>query len=308
MGQEAGVARVRGPVVFGGMDQAELDDAYDQRVWAANFEQLSARRQALSAAARARVAPPLRFAYGPSAVEGLDVYVTPRAGAPVLVFIHGGAWRAGAAKDFAYFAAPYTEAGAHLAVLDFANVDQTGGDLMEMVRQVRSAVAWLYRNARQTFGGDANRIFICAHSSGAHLGGNVATTDWARDFDLPRDVVKGAVLFSGMYDLAPVRLSKRSQYVNFTDTMEQALSSQRHLDLLDCPLVIGYGTRETPEFMRQSRDFAAAVEAAGKPVRLVVAPEYNHFELVETFANPYGVAGCEIFAMMGLTAGGALSR
>ena len=71
---------------------------------------------------------------------------------------------------------------------------------------------------------------------------------------------------SGMYDMKPVRLSKRSSYVKFTDEMEQAMSSQRQLDLLRAPIIVTYGTNETPDFQRQSRDFAAAVKAAGKPV------------------------------------------
>ena len=84
-----------------------------------------------------------------------------------------------------------------------------------------------------------------------------------------------------MYDMKPVRLSKRSSYVTFTDEMEQAMSSQRHLGLLRAPLLVTYGTEETPEFQRQSRDFAAAVKDAGKPVQLIEAVGYNHFEMAE---------------------------
>jgi len=94
-----------------------------------------------------------------------------------------------------------------------------------------------------------------------------------------------------MFDLKPVRLSARSNYVKFTDEMEQALSSQRHLDMLNTPLVVAHGTLETPEFQRQSRDFAAALNAAGKPARLLVGEGYNHFEIIETLANPYGLLG-----------------
>ena len=64
-------------------------------------------------------------------------------------------------------------------------------------------------------------------------------------------------------------LSKRAGYVKFTDDMVQKLSGGRYLDGLKTPLVLGYGTTETPEFQRQSRDFAAAVKAAGKPVELI---------------------------------------
>ena len=96
---------------------------------------------------------------------------------------------------------------------------------------------------------------------------------------------------SGMYDMKPVRLSKRSSYVKFTDMMEQAMSSQRQLDKLQAPIIVTYGTNETPEFQRQNRDFAAAVKAAGKPVEVIEAPNYNHFEMCESLANPFGPNG-----------------
>jgi arylformamidase len=161
---------------------------------------------------------------------------------------------------------------------------------MPMAAQVRSAVAWVYRNARG-FGGDPDRLYVSGHSSGGHLAGVVLTTDWRKDFGLPADTVKGGLCCSGIYDLKPARLSARSAYVKFTDEMEHALSSQRHLDRLNAPVIVAHGTLETPEFQRQSRDFAAAVKAAGKPVRLIVGEGYNHFEILETLASPYGVLG-----------------
>jgi arylformamidase len=103
-----------------------------------------------------------------------------------------------------------------------------------------------------------------------------------------------------MFDLKPVRLSKRSDYVKFTDEVEHALSPQRHLDRLNCPVIVAYGTLETPEFQRQSRDFAAAVKAAGKPVQLLVGEGYNHFELPDTLANPYGPLGRAVLEQMRL--------
>ena len=105
---------------------------------------------------------------------------------------------------------------------------------------------------------------------------------------------------SGMYDLKPARLSKRSSYVKFTDAMEAAMSSQRHLGLLRTPIVATYGTNETPEFQRQNRDFVAAVKAAGKPAELIEAKNYNHFEMCESLANPYGPNGRAALALMKL--------
>jgi arylformamidase len=293
--------RTKGPLVWLDMDQQELDDAYDQAVYAPNREQVHHRRHFNSARARAALGEPLRFSYGASKFEGLDVYRTKAPNAPVAVYIHGGAWRSGSSPEFAFLAELFVNAGGHLAVLDFANVDDVGGDLLAMGRQVRSGTAWVYKNAEK-FGGDPNKLYVCGHSSGGHLAGVVVTTDWQTDFGLPKDVVKGAMLASGMYDLKPVRLSKRSKYVKFTDEIEQELSSQRHLDRLNCPLILAYGTMETPEFQRQARDMAAALQAAGKPVTFLVGEGYNHFEMLETLATPYGLLGRPVLEMMGLKA------
>ena len=293
--------RAKGPLVWLDMDQQALDDAYDQQVYAPNRDQVGKRRLANSEKVRAIIGAPQRVAYGPTEIEKADIYRTRAANAPVNVFIHGGAWRANRAADYAFLAEPFVNAGAHYVVLDFINVDEAGGSLFPMVEQVRRAVGWVYRNAR-SFGGDPERIYLTSHSSGSHLCGCTLTHDWRKE-GLPVDIVKGAVLGSGMYDLKPVRLSKRSKYVNFTDEMEEALSAQRHIDKLHAPVVIAYGTYETPEFQRQSRDFVAAVKAAGKPAELLVGEGYNHFEMLETLANPYGLLGRAAFAQMGLKTG-----
>jgi arylformamidase len=290
--------REKGPIVWLDMDQQALDDAYDQAAYAPNRDQLGKRRMAASAAALTRLGKPERFAYGPTPIEALDVYRTNKANAPVVVFVHGGAWRNGAAPEFTYLAEPFVHLGANFVVLDFINVDQADGDLFPMVEQVRRAVGWVYRNAEK-FGGDRDRLHLVSHSSGSHLSGCTVTHDWAKD-GLPLDILKGATLSSGMYDLKPVRLSKRSKYVKFTDEMEQELSAMRHLDRLHTPLILSYGTYETPEFQRQTREFAAAVKAAGKPVELLVGEGFNHFEMLETLANPFGLLGRAVLGQMRL--------
>lgn len=294
------MSKTKGPLVWLDMDQKELDDAYDQTVYAPNQPLVARRRNIASEAARRRLQPAERFAYGETEIEKLDVYKTKKPNAPINVYIHGGAWRNGEAKDFAAPAEMFVQAGAHFIVVDFVQVGDTGGDLMPMIGQVRSAFAWVYKNATR-FGGDAERIYITGHSSGAHLSGCTLITDWQEEFGLPQTIIKGGLLISGMYDLEPVRLSKRSKYVNFTDEMEQALSSQRHLDKLNAPIIVAYGDQETPEFQRQGREFAAAVKAAGKPVELIVGEGFNHFEMQETLGNPYGIAGRAALKLMNLS-------
>lgn len=285
--------------VFLDYDQAALDAAYNQAAYAANREQLLRRRASNSALVRARIGDPERVAYGAAAIEQLDIYRIRRERAPIFVFIHGGAWRGGLARDFADPAEMFLAAGAHYVVPDFSWVQDVGGSLLVMADQVRRAIAWVWRNAA-SFGGDASRLHIGGQSSGGHLAAVALTTDWQRGFDLPPDPIKSGLCISGIYDLAPVRLSARSDYVKFDDETVAELSPIRHLDRLRAPLTVGYGTLETPEFQRQNREFAAAVASLGKPVRLIVGDHYNHFELPETLANPYGLLGRAALELIGV--------
>jgi arylformamidase len=184
-------------------------------------------------------------------------------------------------------------------VPDFANVGDVGGSLLVMADQIRRSVAWVYNNAK-SFGGDPERIYLSGQSSGGHWIGVLMTTDW-KDYGVPMTVIKGGASGSGMYDLKPVRLSKRSEFVKFTDETEEKLSAQRHLDKLVAPIALVYGSLETPEFQRQSRDFYAAVKAAGKPVTLSVMEGYNHFEVMESIGEPYSLFGRAALEIMKLS-------
>jgi arylformamidase len=290
----------KGPLVWMDMDQIELDAAYDQSFYSPLGPQISKRRAANSDLARAQLGAPLRAAYGPTEVEKLDIYRARRPKAPIFVFIHGGAWLGGEAKNYADSAEMFVNAGATYIALDFIAIREAAGDLRVMADQVRRGVAWAYKNAA-SYDGDPDRFYIGGHSSGGHLCGVTLVTDWQKEFGLPSDIIKGGLCMSGMFDMKPVRLSKRSSYVKFNDEMEQSMSSQRHLELLRAPIVVTYGTEETPEFQRQSRDFAAAVKAAGKQVQLIEAVGYNHNEMAESLGHPFGVNGRAALAMMKLS-------
>src|ERR671931_512255 len=287
--------------VFLDYDQEALDRAYDQSAYAPNREQLLARIAHTSELARRRLGPPESFSIGETAIEGLDLYRTKAERAPINVFVHGGAWRGGLARDYAFPAEMLVRAEAHYAALDFNNVLETGGDLLPMAEQVRRAIAWVCKNAER-LGADPRRVYVSGTSSGAHLGGVAATTDWMR-YGLAPDPVRGYTLCSGMYDLRGPRLSKRSAYVKFTDEAEEALSPQRHIARVNAPIVLLYGSLETPEVQRQSREFADALTRAGKSCEIIRCEGYNHFELAETAANPYGPLGRAVLAQMKLNTG-----
>jgi arylformamidase len=289
----------KGPLVFMDYDQVELDAAYSQAAYAPMGSRIQARRATNSAEVRRRLGEPQRVSYGPTEVEKLDIFRTDRPNAPTLIFVHGGAWLGGSASEYHFAAEMMVNAGVNYVALDFIAVGPAKGDIRVMADQVRRGIVWVYKNAA-SFGADPDKLYLGGQSSGAHLSGVALVTQWEKDFGVPDNILKGGILLSGMYEMKPVRLSSRSNYVKFDDSMEDSMSTIRHLDRLRTPVTVMYGTFETPEFQRQSRDFAAAVKAAGKPVTLIVAPNHNHYEVQETLANPYGWAGRAALAMMGL--------
>jgi arylformamidase len=288
----------KGPLVWMNMDQIELDAAYDQSAYAPTQRQIQARFRSQSDLTRRILGAPQRVAYGPSEHEKLDIYRAKKPNAPIYVFIHGGRWLFEKAEYYGYPAELFVNAGANYVALDFILVKEAGGDISVMAEQVRRGITWVYKNADQ-FGGDRNKLYVGGHSSGGHLCGVASVTDWP-SLGVSADGIKGWHCMSGLFDMKPVRLSARSSYVKFTDATEDAMSSQRHLAKINAPVVVAYGTNETPEFQRQSRDFAAALKAAGKQVELIEGPNFNHFEMCESLGNPYGPNGRAALKLMGL--------
>jgi arylformamidase len=286
--------------VFLHYTQAELDRAYDQRAWAANAAEVIESYATLSKAVKARY-PFMTEHYGSGADETLDVYppvmaagpgasaaANGKTGAPVHVFVHGGAWQR-LTKDESAFPAPaLVENGAIYVALNFSVIPKVR--LPEMADQCRRAIIWLWRNAWR-FGGDPNRIHLSGHSSGGHLAGVLLTTDW-RALGLEASPLRSGLVASGMYDLGPVLLSARSSYVKVDKAEEDALSPMRHLDRVTCPIAVAYGDGETPEFKRHARDFAAALKAKVRhPSMLVEGKNQNHFELAVTLGQADGLLG-----------------
>jgi len=288
-----------GPRIWMDSDQVELDAAYEQTSYAPCFRQIIRRWASNSEAVRARLGAPRRLAYGPTPIEALDLYPARRPGAPIFVYIHGGGWKRRSARNYAFPAELFVDAGAHYLALDFIAIEDAI-DLRAIAAQVRRAIAWVYRHAA-SFDGDADRLFIAGHSSGGHLCAVALVTDWQNEFGLPADMVKGGLCMSGMYDMGPVRLARPMSYVKLDEAIEDAMSPQRHVHMLCAPMIVSYGTFEPPEFQRHARDFAAAAKAAGKAVQLIEGINYNHFEMAESLSTPYGPNGRAALAMMKLS-------
>ena len=276
--------------VWRDLTQEALDRAYNQADYAPNREQILARYATNSVMTRERIGVPERLVYGAGEKEGIDFFRGTDGRAPCVIIVHGGAWRSGTAENYAFLAEIFVRAGVHCALPDFDWVQDVGGDLIPLADQVGRAIAHVC-NTADDLNIDKGHIYICAHSSGSHLAASVLTGLKGRFDGLHDDSIKAALLCSGMYDLEPVRLSARSSYVAFTDEAEQLLSPMRHMDKLTTPLIVAHGTYETPEFQRQTVEFAEALRDRDLLIEAIIAENCNHFEILETLANPYGLLG-----------------
>ncbi len=303
------------PKVWRDLDQAALDRAYDQAQHAPNMQQVLKRYELASERTRGRLGAPSRHRYGPTEAEALDCF-RPRSHSasqgllPALLFVHGGAWRGGLARNYAFIADPFVAHSCAVLIPDFAPVTELDGDLGRMTDQIRRAIAWVLANA-EALGIDPARIHLFGHSSGGHLSAAALHTNWASEFSLrTHSPVASLTVCSGIYELQPVRLSARSNYVRLSEDQVNALSPIRHVAALTTPLTVAWGSLESPEFQRQANDYAAAAEAAGRAVTRCVVEGCNHFEILETLASPYGVLGqmlLERVAAVGATREQAMS-
>ena len=282
--------------VFLDYTQAELDAQYDQPRWNPNGQATVASYTTLTEAARQLLGSPETHRYGDGPAEMLDLYRTDRPNAPIHVFVHGGAWRHLGRGDSGFAAPSFVTAGAHFVALEFSLLP--GPDLTDVLAELQRAIAWLFGNAA-TFGGDPTRIHLSGHSSGAHMAACLLVADWSH-YAVPPDVLRSCLLVGGMYDLAPVRLSCRNDYVRLTAETESQLSPQRHLNKLACPVALFRGERESPEFARQTDEFATTVAPAGHLVCHEIVTGRGHLEVALDLADPESRVGRMALQLMEL--------
>jgi arylformamidase len=272
---------VPAPQVYPGYTQAELDLAYSQRHWAENADQILGRWSSAVAAIRAASPGYREFRYGPQADELIDLYPVPGRPRHAHFHIHGGAWRAQSKSDCAFLAPLMRAADLNFVVPGFGNLPQQR--LPQVLANLIRALRWTYDNQIRT--GRAEKILISGHSSGAHMAALLAMQDWAA-LGVDAAAFLGFVCISGPYDLEPVLLSSRRSYIDLSEAEARQMSPILHASRSCLPLHLLYGSRESPEFIRQSRAFAKALESENKLAACVEIPGKNHFEIMDALADP----------------------
>lgn len=237
-----------------------------------------------SARAYAREGWLLDLAYGNDASERVDVLPAARPGAPVLVYIHGGYWRALDKRDQSFVARPFSDAGAAVVLANYALCPAV--TIEHIVLQLVQALVWVHRNAR-THGGDPARIVVAGHSAGGHLATMLLACDWkAVAPDLPADLVKSALSISGLYELEPLRHAPfLAPDLGLTAASALRLSPAAMPAPAQGTLATVVGGDESEEFIRQAGLIAQAWGPRAVRASALV-PGRNHMDVLHELTEP----------------------
>jgi len=241
-----------------------------------------------SALVRKQANAQLDVPYGSGPGETLDIYTpeaaAPAAGAPVLVFIHGGYWRAMDKAEHAFVAPAFNAAGALVIVPNYALCPAVGVEHIAL--QSARMLAWVWNHAA-SLGGDPARITLAGHSAGAHLATMLLNCRW-KDFDaaMPAQPVTGALAISGLYDLEPLRHTPSLQAdLNLTPAAVARLSPAFFPRPKGARLYAVVGLDESDEFLRQNRLIRDVWGPTAVPV-CETLPGANHFTVLNRLADP----------------------
>jgi arylformamidase len=258
--------------------QEEIDAQYRVASSPENLVHSRVRAQTLSAEARCKLQHKSSVAYGPTKSEYLDIFPSAFDNAPVFIFFHGGYWRAMSAADYSFVAVGPASRGFLTVSVNYALAPRVSLD--EIVRQARAAVAWVMTNI-QEYGGDPNRLVIGGHSAGAQLAAMSVLTDWPGEYGLDPQSIRGALLISGLFELAPLRYSFLQPQLQLDDRTILHNSPANLVRELRTPLMLAVGERESNEFHRQTKDFYDSCMHASNDSVIEIVPDADHFQAVE---------------------------
>jgi len=253
--------------------QKARDDAYDNTGMVADSAQQIAARNALSEPFRAAHAGHLDLAYGAAEREKWDLFPGRDAGAPCLVFIHGGYWQRNRREDFAILAKGALAMGWSAALPGYTLAPDAS--LKTICWQVTRALDWLA--AEGPAHGIGGPIVASGWSAGGHLAALAAE----------HPAVTAALAISGIHELAPIRDTMLNEKLRLTEAEIADLSPIRR-PVVQKPVAVAYGGAELPELRRQSRTFHRLRAEAKAPGPLVPIPGADHFRVLEALWNPDG--------------------
>lgn len=224
----------------------------------------------------------LDIAYGSGSRDRLDFFPADQArSARTVVFIHGGYWQRGDKSIYSFLARPFLKRGVSFIAINYDRCP--GTRVSEIVQQVERAFVWLWRNLAE-LGGNPEALAVAGHSAGAHLAASMIARDWEHVAKAPRDMLKGALLISGIFDLQPLRFTSHGLSLCLEEREAVEVSVVDRRMLVSGPVQIAYGAKESSVFVSQS------LRLAGKHrpniLEPFAVPACNHFDVISELGDP----------------------
>ncbi len=278
--------------------ESELEFQFNPQVSVPDYPKLSAERRAKSQNVRATLRSWLDVPYGDTPRQVMDIFPAGSMLAPVLLYVHGGYWRGGSKEDNCNFADLFTQHGVTVAVMEYDLCPQV--TVTDIVREVRSAVAWTHRNISR-YVGDPARLYIAGHSAGGHLVAMSLAYNWEKA-GLPPGFISGAVATSGVYDLDMVMRVSVNAEIRMTPELAKENSPFFNPPRPICPVLVGVGGAEPEGWQRMSRDFFQLCKEQGLEAEYLVVPGANHYSMSGHMADPDSPLTRAIFNLIDRTA------
>lgn len=265
-------------------DSEWFDRMYNNRARVPETPQILSTWAERSALARQSITADLDVRYGPHASETLDIFPSRFTGAPVLVFLHGGYWRALDKADHSFLAPAFVEQGACVVIPNYALCPGTDTDKVtvpRIVMQMVAALDWVWRSV-QRYGGDPSNITVAGHSAGGQLAAMMLACNWHQfDANLPIGLVRKALSISGVYDLEPIRHVPSLPELKLTAEDARLCSPAAFSAPKQGFLYSFAGGNESEEFLRQNRLIQRRWGKRRVPVASVL-PGLHHFSVLES--------------------------
>lgn len=228
------------------------------------------------------------IAYGAEERQRLDIWTPgkPAAGErlPVVVFLYGGGWVAGARHEYAFAGSAFAGQGFVAIIPDYRLVPSVR--FPAFVEDGALAVRWARDHAAE-YGGDPGRITLAGHSAGAYNAAMLALdARFLRDVGVDPRIVRAAALLAGPYDFYPFTESRgRDALGAWPRPAETQPITFARADAP--PLLLAAGTADTVVQPRNSQALAARLKALGAPVELKLYPGKGHVDLVTALSKPF---------------------
>jgi arylformamidase len=234
-------------------------------------------------AADSRIQRGLPYAEPKSERRMLDVY-SPSEGEknPIIVWIHGGGWRAGNKAGVQNKPTAFVDKGFVFVSVNYRFVPQV--NLKEMTGDIAKAIKWIHDHAKD-FGGDPNTIFVAGHSAGAHLAALVCTDGrYLQAEGLTLANIKGCIpVDTAAYDLPKRVADAGGVQERVAEVFGKDNDSHKELSPITYvakgknipPFCLLY-VADRPDSTAQSKAFAKALQDAGIEATVVSGEGKTH--------------------------------